>query len=188
MHRAGHPHLRVFGSERRSGSSYTRCTRDAQAHVASPHRDRGPDAQARARLGRLLRGAAAARSADSATWPAWTTRGCSLDAIVLGVAQVTARRPAHDVWPLRHQGSRHRATRPGGGRRIDDLSFRAQVLKPAGPSSPSEAGPRLAMQPLGSLREAQGGTQAAVCKKGIYKSAKTRAYYGNRPSSIAGHT
>ena len=42
MHRAGHPHLRVFGSERRSGSSYTRCTRDAQAHVASPHRDQGP--------------------------------------------------------------------------------------------------------------------------------------------------
>ena len=140
MHRAGHPHLRVFGSERRSGSSYTRCTRDAQAHVASPHRDQGPDAQTRARLGRLLRGAAAARSADSATWPAWTTRGCSLDAIVLGVAQVTARRPAHDVWPLRHQGSRHRkkasqkkagfrhpvmlrATRPGGGRRIDDLEF-----------------------------------------------------------------
>ena len=28
--------------------------RDAQAHVDSPHRDRGPDAQARARLGRLL--------------------------------------------------------------------------------------------------------------------------------------
>ena len=53
-----------------------------------------------------------------------------------------------------------RATRPGGGRRID-LGARAQVLRPA---VPSEAGPRPAMQPLGSLREAQGGTQVAACE------------------------
>ena len=38
---------------------------------------------------------------------------------------------------------------------------RAQVLRPA---VPSEAGPRPAMQPLGSLREAQGGIQVAACE------------------------
>ena len=38
-------------------------TCDAKAHVEAPHLDRGPDAQARARHGRLLRGAAAARLA-----------------------------------------------------------------------------------------------------------------------------
>jgi hypothetical protein len=32
---------------------------------------------------------------------------CSSDAIVLGGAPAAARRPAHDVWPLRRQGSRH---------------------------------------------------------------------------------
>ena len=38
-------------------------TCDAKAHVEAPHLDRGPDAQARARHGRLLRGVAAARLA-----------------------------------------------------------------------------------------------------------------------------
>jgi hypothetical protein len=38
-------------------------TCDAKAHVEAPHLDRGPDAQARGRHGRLLRGAAAARLA-----------------------------------------------------------------------------------------------------------------------------
>eukprot|EP00964_Phaeocystis_antarctica_P014261 scaffold7855_cov29-Phaeocystis_antarctica.AAC.1 len=54
-----------------------------------------------------------------------------------------------------------RATRPGDDRRNDLSSCSVRLLRPAGPS---EAGPRPAMQPLGSLREAQGGTQAAVCE------------------------
>ena len=53
-----------------------------------------------------------------------------------------------------------RATRPGGGRRINPSSCPgAQAGWPL-----SEAGPRPAMQPPGSLREAQGGTQVAACE------------------------
>ena len=75
--------------------------------------DRGPDAQARARHGRLLRGAAAARLArPRGAHGLLAATSCSSDAIVLGSAPAAARRPAHDVWPLRRQGSRHLRPRP----------------------------------------------------------------------------
>jgi hypothetical protein len=79
-------------------------TCDAKAHVKAPHIstvDRGPDAQARARHGRLLRGAAAARLArPRGAHGLLAATSCSSDAIVLGSAPAAARRPAHDVWPL----------------------------------------------------------------------------------------
>jgi hypothetical protein len=78
-------------------------TCDAKAHVKAPHIstvDRGPDAQARARHGRLLRGAAAARLArPRGAHGLLAATSCSSDAIVLGSAPAAARRPAHDVWP-----------------------------------------------------------------------------------------
>ena len=86
-------------------------TCDAKAHVEAPHLDRGPDAQARARHGRLLRGAAAARLARP-RGAHGLLAATSSDAIVLGGAPAAARRPAHDVWPLRRQGSRHLRPRP----------------------------------------------------------------------------
>jgi hypothetical protein len=89
----------------------TCCTCDATAHVDAPHLDRGPDAQARARHGRLLRGAAAARLARP-RGAHGLLAATSLDAIVLGGAPAAARRPAHDVLPLRRQGSRHLRPRP----------------------------------------------------------------------------
>ena len=46
------------------------------------------------------------------------------DAIVLGGAPAAARRPAHDVWPLRRQGSRH---------------LRSPSTTTSGPSSPPTA-------------------------------------------------
>eukprot|EP00964_Phaeocystis_antarctica_P130974 scaffold94855_cov31-Phaeocystis_antarctica.AAC.1 len=57
----------------------------AQAHVEAPHLDREPDAQARARHGRLLRGAAAARLARP-RGPHGLLAAASSDALVLGVA------------------------------------------------------------------------------------------------------
>ena len=50
---------------------------------------------------------------------------------------------------------------PGRAAVAGSTRARAQALRPA---VPSEAGPRPAMQPLGSLREAQGGTQVAACE------------------------
>ena len=50
---------------------------------------------------------------------------------------------------------------PGRAAAAGSTRARAQVLRPA---VPSEAGPKPAMQPLGSLREAQGGTQVAACE------------------------
>ena len=50
---------------------------------------------------------------------------------------------------------------PGRAAVAGSTRARAQALRPAGPS---EAGPRPAMQPPGSLREAQGGTQVAACE------------------------
>ena len=50
---------------------------------------------------------------------------------------------------------------PGRAAVAGSTRARAQALRPAGPS---EAGPRPAMQPLNSLREAQGGTQVVACE------------------------
>jgi hypothetical protein len=89
-----------------------------------------------------------AATSSQVLWPMWA----GVEAAEEAARVSRCRRPAST-------GVLGCCEQPGRAAVAGTTRARAQVLRPAGPS---EAGPRPAMQPLGSLREAQGGTQAAV--------------------------
>eukprot|EP00964_Phaeocystis_antarctica_P006615 scaffold3581_cov58-Phaeocystis_antarctica.AAC.2 len=171
------PVERAVRGRRRHGAGRARAAAAARPPPAAWPHDRARAALrrggggSRRRAGRP-RGHAASRQIITAS-PTWLRCCGRIRLTALCAAAGPQRRPRGDLAAaaprrpgraamLRATPNPQPATRPGDDRRNDFTSC-SEVLRPAGPS---EAGPRPAMggPPLGSLREAQGVTQAAVCE------------------------